>query len=368
MKENQFILVLHVSKINKSRSSRVECYAFFKNGDQLFEFLVQCPSKIASLPRQLEDKYFSSGQVAKISDCYFSILKYLMDNIGVSGFLVHRSSGFLNLIPATTGILFALFLVYMKPDYTLLSKIFSITNPHTYSLILAINSYISFGLVKRSVDLSASTLNVLTGIWATDFFSKGQAWATTERILNSATSMAKITVLVALETSEEAQMQLRIHKKLLRPLEDYFNPSEVENMNLIPSEFSHSDMNLLSDRLNEVDEFSQLEAGVPVQMLLFLLACKQLKSNFGEESSVINQIESSKKTETFSLCKKMLKVLVYRSPTLGPLRKANRIFTSFRGIVNFAKNSHKKDIIKQKNLTNEHLNRCFNLNAPATTS
>ena len=180
--------------------------------------------------------------------------------------------------------------------------------------------------------------------------------------------MAKITVLVALETSEEAQMQLRIHKKLLRPLEDYFNPSEVENMNLIPSEFSHSDMNLLSDRLNEVDEFSQLEAGIPVQMLLFLLACKQLKSNFDEESSVINQIESSKKTETFSLCKKMLKVLVYRSPTLGPLRKANRIFTSFRGIVNFAKNSHKKDIIKQKNLTNEHLNRCFNLNAPATTS
>jgi len=368
MKENQFILVLYVSKINKSRSSRVECYAFFKNGDQLFEFLVQCPSKIASLPRQLEDKYFSSGQVAKISDCYFSILKYLMDNIGVSGFLVHRSSGFLNLIPATAGILFALFLVYMKPDYTLLSKIFSITNPHTYSLILAINSYISFGLVKGSVDLSASTLNVLTGIWATDFFSKGQAWATTERILNSATSMAKITVLVALETSEEAQMQLRIHKKLLRPLEDYFNPSEVENMNLIPSEFSHSDMNLLSDRLNEVDEFSQLEAGVPVQMLLFLLACKQLKSNFDEESSVINQIESSKKTETFSLCKKMLKVLVYWSPTLGPLRKANRIFTSFRGIVNFAKNSHKKDIIKQKNLTNEHLNRCFNLNAPATTS
>jgi hypothetical protein len=368
MKENQFILVLYGSKINNSRSSRVECYAFFKNGDQLFEFLVQCPSKIASLPRQLEDRYFSSGQVAKISDCYFSILKYLMDNIGVSGFLVHRSNGFLNLIPATTGILFALLLVYMKPDYTLLSKIFSITNPHTYSLILAINSYISFELVKRSVDLSASTLNVLTGIWATDFFSKGQAWATTERILNSATSMAKITVLVALENSEEAQMQLRIHKKLLRPLEDYFNPSEVEHMNLIPFEFSHSDMNLLSDRLSEVDEFSQLEAGVPVQMLLFLLACKQLKSDFNEESSVINQIESSKKTENFSLCKKMLKVLVYRSPTLGPLRKANRIFTSFRGIVNFAKNSHKKDIIKQKNLTNEHLNRCFNLNAPATTS
>jgi hypothetical protein len=326
--------------------------------------LVQCPFKIAALPQHLEDKYFSSIQVAKVSDCYFCILKYVMDNIGVSGFLIHRSSGFLNLIPATTGILFTVLLVYMKPDYTLLSKIFSITSPHIYSLILAINSYISLSLVKRSIDLSASTLNVLTGIWATDFFSKGQTWATTERILNSATSMAKITVLAAVETSEEAQMHLRVHKKLLRPLEDYFNPSEVENMNLLPGEFSHSDMNLLSDRLNEVDEFSQLEAGVPIQMLLFLLACRQLKPNFDEESSMINQIESSKKTETknFSLCKKMLKVLVYRSPTLGPLRKASRIFASFRGIVNFARNSHKKDMIKQRSLTNEHLNRCFNLN------
>ena len=367
MQKNQFILVLSVSKINKSRSF---CYAFFQNGDQLFEFLLHCPYKIAALPRHLEDKYFSSIHAAKVSDCYFCILKYVMDNLGVSGFLIHRSSGFLNLIPATIGILFAVLLVYVKPDYTLLSKIFSITSPHTYSLILAINSYISFEVVKKSIDLSASTLNVLTGIWATDFFSKGQTWATTTRILNSATSMAKITVLAAVETSQEAQMHLRVHKKLLRPLEDYFNPSEVEHMNLLPSEFSHSDMNLLRDRLNEVDEFSQLGASVPIQMLLFLLACKQLKPNFGEESSVINQIESSKKTETknFSLCKKMLKVLVYRSPTLGPLRKGSRIFASFRSTVNFARNSHKKDMIKQKNLTNAHLNRCFNLNAPVDIS
>ena len=127
---------------------------------------------------------------------------------------------------------------------------------------------------------------------------------------------------------------------MLRPLESYFNPSEVENMNLLPGEFSHSDMNLFSDRLNEVDEFSQLKAGVPIQMLLFLLVCKELKPNFDEKSSdekssAINKIESSKKTETknFSLCKKMLKVLVYRSPTLRPLTKASRIFASFRSIV-----------------------------------
>ena len=153
---------------------------------------------------------------------------------------------------------------------------------------------------------------------------------------------------------------------MLRPLESYFNPSEVENMNLLPGEFSHSDMNLFSDRLNEVDEFSQLKAGVPIQMLLFLLVCKELKPNFDEKSSdekssAINKIESSKKTETknFSLCKKMLKVLVYRSPTLRPLTKASRIFASFRSIVDFARNSHEKGVIKQRNLTNEHLNRCF---------
>ena len=318
---------------------------------------MQCPSKIATLPSYLEDKYFSSTKVAEVSDCYFFILKSVMDNIGVSNFLAYRSNGFLNLIPITTGTLVFASIVYLRPDYTLLSKTFSISNTHTYSIIIAINSYISFELVKKSVDLSAATLNVLIGIWSTDFFSKGQAWATTERVLNNATSMAKIVILTALENSEEAQRHLRVHNKLLRPLETYFNPSEVEDMNILPGEFSHSDMSLLSDRLNEIDEFSQLKSGIPVQMLLFLLVCK----GFDEKNSTINEIESSKKTEvkSLNLSKKMLKVLVYRSPTLRPLRKASRVFASFRSIVDFAKNSHQKNVIKQRNLTNQYLNRCF---------
>jgi hypothetical protein len=63
--------------------------------------------------------------------------------------------------------------------------------------------------------------------------------------------------------------------------------------------------------------------------------------------------------KNFSLCKKMLKVLVYRSPTLRPLAKASRIFASSRSILDFARNSHEKGVIKQRDLTNDHLNRCF---------
>jgi len=299
MEQITCILVLSRSKTSKSRSSSIECYAFFQNGDQLFEFLVQLPSKIAAFPQHLEDKYYSSRQAAKISDYYFSILKYVMDNIGVSSFLCDRSNGFLNLIPATTGILVFAAVVYIRPDYTFLSKVFSITSPHTYSLILAINSYISLQLIKKSVDLSATTLNVLTGIWSPSFFSKGQTWATAERILNDAKSMSRIIILTTLENSEEAQRHLRVHKKLLRPLESYFNPAEVEDMNLIPGEFSQSDMTLLSDKLNEIDEFSELKSNVSIQMLLFLLVCKDLRPNFdgnnsNKKVSTINKTESSK--------------------------------------------------------------------------
>jgi len=365
MKKTQFILILSVSKT--SRSSDLKCYAFFKDGDQLFEFLVQCPAKIAALPGVIEDKYYSSSQAAKISDCYFCFLKYVMDNIGISSLLAHRSNGLLNLMPATTGLLVFATIVYTRPDYTFLSKIFSISSPHTYSLLLAINSYISLQLVKGSIDLSATTLNVLVGIWSPNFFSNGQIWAKTERILRNAKSVAKIAILAAVENSEEAQSHLRVHKKLLRPLENYFNPSEVENMNILPGEFSHSDMNLLSDGLNEVDEFATLSrAGVPIQMLLCLLVCKELKFNFDEKNSdgksrAVNKTESNKNTENknLSLCKKMLKVLVSRSSTLRPLRKASRIFASSRSIVGFAKNSHEKSVIKQRNLNIEYLNRCF---------
>ena len=78
MEKTKFILVLSVSKT--SRSSNVKCYAFFQNGDELFEFLIQCPFQIAAPPGHLEDKYYSSSQAAKVSDCYFCALKYLMDN------------------------------------------------------------------------------------------------------------------------------------------------------------------------------------------------------------------------------------------------------------------------------------------------
>ena len=356
--------------MNTSRSSDVKCYAFFKDGDQLFElfeFLVRCPFKIAALPGLIEDKYYSSTQAAKISDCYFCFLKYVMDNIGISSFLAHRSNGVLNLIPATTGLLVFAAIVYTKPDYTFLSKIFSISSPHTYSILLAFNSYLSLQLVKGSIDLTATTINVLIGIWSPNFFSTGQIWAKTERILRSAKSVAKIAILAAVESSEEAQSHLRVHKKLLRPLESYFNPSEIEDMNLLPNEFSHSDMLLLNDGLNEVDEFSTLSrAGVPIQTLLFLLACKELKFNFDEKSSdgkspAVNKTESNKNTENknLGLCKKMLKVLVYRSSTLRPLRKASRIFASSRSIVSLARNSHEKGVIKQRNLNIDYLNRCF---------
>ena len=356
-----------MSKIDTNRSSGVKCYAFFKDGDQLFEFLLQSPAKLASLPSVIENRYYSSRQAAKISDCYFYFLKYVMDNIGVSSFLAHRSNGFLNLMPITTGLLVFATIAYTRPDYTFLSKIFSITSAHTYSILLALNSYISLQLVKGSIDLSATTINVLIGIWHPDFFSRGQIWATTERILNNAKSVAKIAILVSVQNSEEAQRHLRVHKKLLRPLESYFNPSEVENMNLLPSEFSHSDMSLLSDGLNEIDEFSRLsQAGTPVQMLLFLLVCRELKFNLDEESSsgkvpVVNKTETNKNigNKNLSLCKKMLKVLVYRSSALRSLRKASRIFVSSRGIVDFARNSYEKSVIKQRNLNVEYLNRCF---------
>lgn len=48
-----------------------------------------------------------------------------------------------------------------------------------------------------------------------------------------------------------------------KSLESYFNPSEVEKMNLLPGKFSHSDRLLFSNRLKECDEFTQLQSKVP---------------------------------------------------------------------------------------------------------
>ena len=69
-------------------------------------------------------------------------------------------------------------------------------------------------------------------------------------------------------------------------------------------------MTLLGDRLNE---FSQLKVVVPIQTLLFLLVCKELKPSFNEtisdESSTVNKIESNKENanKNFKLCKTLRK-------------------------------------------------------------
>ena len=72
---------------------------------------------------------------------------------------------------------------------------------------------------------------------------------------------------------------------MLKPLESYFNPAEVEGMDLIPGEFSHSDMGLLNDRLDEFDEFSVLKGSVSVQTILFLLVCQNDASKSQKMSS-----------------------------------------------------------------------------------
>jgi hypothetical protein len=55
------------------------------------------------------------------------------------------------------------------------------------------------------MDLPATTLNVLIEIWEIDFFSKGQIWAISERILTDSKSAAKILILATLQNSEDAQ-------------------------------------------------------------------------------------------------------------------------------------------------------------------
>lgn len=284
-----------------------------------------------------------------------------MDNLGVSTFLRQRSDGFLNLIPAVAGILVFTTIACKRPDFTLLTKIFFVKNPHLYSVIMALNAYLSFELVKTVVDFSATTLNVLIGVWATDFFSKGQTWIITERVLNNAKLTAKITILAAVQSSDEAQRHLRVHKRLLKPLESYFNPSEVENMDLIPGEFSHSDMILLNDRINEFDEFSYLKGSVPVQTLLFLLACKELNPNF--DQTLPNESSASAVNETLNkklkFYKRMFKFLAYRSPTLRPFAKAARIVSPSFIFVKFAKTSHENKMVDKQNLNMAHLERCF---------
>ena len=102
----QFILVVVVSRSSTSRSSTIKCFAFFQNGDELAQFLADLHSKILALPslskNLIEEKYYSSGNVAKISDCYFLALKYVMDNVGLSGLISQSWNVSRTLIPALT--------------------------------------------------------------------------------------------------------------------------------------------------------------------------------------------------------------------------------------------------------------------------
>ena len=364
----QFILVVVVSEPTKIRSSTVKCFIYFEDGDQFFKLLIELPSKILAFPRILEEKYYTSSQVAKISDCYFINLKYIMDTVGVSGFLTQRSRGFGNLISLSTGMLVFWLLAYYRPDFTLLTRLFFISNPQMYSAIIALNACLAWELVKKSIDFSATSLNVLCGIWSPDFFSRNQAWVINERIFMDAKFAAKVTIIAALESSNEAQRHLKAHKKLLKPLENYFNPSEVESMNLLPGEFSHADMLLLSDRLTEFDEFSVLKGSVSIQTILFLLVCKELNFSFNEtistESSTTNKIEGETKTakntnNKFRCCKQMFRILVYRSPTLRPLTRLSRLLVSSCRCVKFAKTSNENRIVKQKKRNISYLEQCL---------
>lgn len=353
-----FVIVSHPVK----RCTTIRCFfAFFDNGDELLEFLKECPTKILTLPQVLEEKFYTSSSVARISDTYFITLKYIMDSLGISMFLSQRSNGFLNIMSATTGILIFSALAYQRPDFTLLSKLFVISNPQIYAVIMAINACISWEIVKKSVDFSAANLSVLVGIWSPEFFSKNQSWVITERILQDAKFAARFTILSAIECSKEAQRHLRVHGKLLRPLDTYFNPSEVEKMDILPDEFSNLDMVLLEDRLDEFDEFSPLIGTVSVQTILFLLVCKELDFSFNKTSSTEINFEGerevvSKKLKVF---KQILRVLVYRSPTLRPLTRISRLLTYSQHCLKFVKTSYEDRVVNKKKRNISYLEKCF---------
>ena len=374
--KTQFVLVVVVSTPSNSRSSTIKCFSGFENGDQLVKFLVEFPSKILEFPHLtkllLEEKYYSSSAMAKISDCYFISLKYVMDSLGISNLLTQTWGVSRTLIPALTGILVFSTIAYQRPDFTLLSKLFFITNPHLYSVIIAFNSIFAYALVKRAIDFSAVSINVLVGVEAADFFSKKQEWIINERIFRKAKLAARITILAAIEYSAEAQRHLRVHKRLLKPLESYFNPSEVENMDLLPGEFSHSDMLILDDKLDEFDEFSTLKGSVSIQTLLFLLVCKELRSSFDEtipdESPGLSEVERETETTNnnnnnnnnkFKVCKRVCRILAYRSPTLRPLARLGRLASSSSRFVKFAKTSHGNRMAKQQKRNVSYLEQCL---------
>ena len=130
-------------------------------------------------------------------------------------------------------------------------------------------------------------------------------------------------------------------------------------MDLIPNEFSNSDMILLSDRLNEIDEFSTLQGGVPIQTLLFLLVCRELSPSYEEtipnESPAVNKVEKKK----LKFGKQIFRLLAYRSPTLRPLIRSSRILTSSFSFMQLAQTSYRNRGVAQQNRNVIHLKRCF---------
>ena len=93
-----------------------------------------------------------------------------MDSVGVSSFITQSWNVSRISIPALTRIFVFGALAYQRPDFTLLTRLFFISNPHLYSIIMAFNACFAYKLVKKSVDFSATSLNVLVGILPPDFF------------------------------------------------------------------------------------------------------------------------------------------------------------------------------------------------------
>lgn len=181
--------------------------------------------------------------------------------------------------------------------------------------------------------------------------------------MKDAKTAAKVVILSTLQCSEEAQRHLKIHKRLLNPLESYFNPSEVEQMDVITGEFSNSEMVLITDKLNNLDEFSSLKGAVSIQTLLFLLACRELKPSFSgttnSKASTIDEREKEPVNKRLKFCRRGLKLLAYRSPTIRPLIRAKMILRSSCSFVKFVKTSYKNRLVKQRNTDIAYLERCF---------
>ena len=87
------------------------------------------------------------------------------------------------------------------------------------------------------------------------FFSKCQISIKNEEILHTAKRSEKILATTTLTVNPSAQNYPCVHKKLLYSIHSYLNLSEVEKIDTFIGEFSFDDMQLLSDKLDEINEF-----------------------------------------------------------------------------------------------------------------